>query len=167
MQCIAISRPAVHFAPMLEQQIRNRIRNIRLSKKPGKWPLEKVAAKCDPPTRYQTIGKLEQGKMPLTIEWVERLAGALEVDPLELLVGERQSGATPELNEQAANAYAATLAALATGDPSPDEGIVQVVALALRGIVRTIAEDPEAASDPKTARMAANLLNTLYVPSVN
>jgi len=60
----------------------NRIRDIRRQKN---LTLADVAARCDPPTTAQTIGRLETGMRNLSLVWMNRIGAALEVDP-ELLV---------------------------------------------------------------------------------
>jgi len=63
----------------------NRIRDIRRQKN---MTLADVGLRCDPPTTAQTIGRLETGTRTLSIGWVNRIAGALGVDPDLLLRGE-------------------------------------------------------------------------------
>jgi transcriptional regulator with XRE-family HTH domain len=63
----------------------NRIRDIRRQKD---MTLADVAARCDPPTTAQTIGRLETGTRTLSIGWVNRIAGALGVEPDLLVRGE-------------------------------------------------------------------------------
>ena len=65
----------------------NRIRDIRKEKG---LTLADVAARCDPPTTAQTIGRLETGTRNLSLVWMNRIGAALEVDP-ELLVKGEQS----------------------------------------------------------------------------
>ncbi len=60
----------------------NRIRDIRRQKG---LTLAEVAARCDPPTTAQTIGRLETGMRSLSLAWMNRIAAALEIDP-QLLV---------------------------------------------------------------------------------
>lgn len=60
----------------------NRIRDIRRQKG---MTLADVAAACSPPTTAQTIGRLETGMRNLSLSWMNRIAGALGVEP-ELLV---------------------------------------------------------------------------------
>lgn len=60
----------------------NRIRDIRKDKG---LTLADVAARCDPPTTAQTIGRLETGMRQLSLAWMNRIAAALQVDP-QLLV---------------------------------------------------------------------------------
>jgi transcriptional regulator with XRE-family HTH domain len=113
---------------------------------------------------WQTLQKIERGEVNISVKRIEQIATALGVNPAEL-VDPEMVGATSksqrglQLNEQAANALAVPLAVAALADPNPPEGTVQIVALALQGIFRTIAEDPEVATDPKMARLAARLLN--------
>jgi len=60
-----------------------RLRELR--KRKG-LTLQQVAARVRPHgTTPQTIGRLETGARKLTIEWIEKIAEALEVDPAELL----------------------------------------------------------------------------------
>ncbi|MFM5907017.1 MAG: helix-turn-helix domain-containing protein [Novosphingobium sp.] len=60
----------------------NRIRDIRRQKG---LTLADVAERCSPPTTAQTIGRLETGMRQLSLTWMNRIAGALGVEP-ELLV---------------------------------------------------------------------------------
>jgi len=60
----------------------NRIREIRRQKG---LTLADVAARCHPPTTAQTIGRLETGTRSLSLNWMNRIGGALGIDP-ELLV---------------------------------------------------------------------------------
>ena len=66
----------------------NRIRDIRKQKG---LTLADVAAACDPPTTAQTIGRLETGTRTLSLDWMNRIASALDVDA-EVLV---RSNAAP------------------------------------------------------------------------
>lgn len=63
----------------------NRIRDIRRQKS---LTLADVAARCDPPTTAQTIGRLETGMRNLSLVWMNRIAAALGVDPELLVRGE-------------------------------------------------------------------------------
>lgn len=66
----------------------NRIRDIRKEKG---LTLAELAQACDPPTTAQTIGRLETGMRNLSIKWMDRIAGALDVDP-DLLVRSEKAG---------------------------------------------------------------------------
>ncbi len=60
-----------------------RLREVR--KRKG-LTLQQVAERVRPHgTTPQTIGRLETGARKLTIEWIEKIAEAMEVDPAELL----------------------------------------------------------------------------------
>jgi len=63
----------------------NRIRDIRRQRG---MTLADVAARCDPPTTAQTIGRLETGTRNLSLVWMNRIAAALDVDPEILVRGE-------------------------------------------------------------------------------
>ena len=60
----------------------NRIRDVRKQKR---MTLADVAARCTPPTTPQTIGRLETGMRNLSLDWMNKIAAALGVEP-ELLV---------------------------------------------------------------------------------
>lgn len=62
----------------------NRIRDVRRQKG---LTLAAVAARCTPPTTAQTIGRLETGTRTLSLNWLNRIADALEVESEELLQG--------------------------------------------------------------------------------
>ena len=64
----------------------NRIRDVRLEKG---LTLAEVGKRCDPPTTAQTIGRLETGMRNLSLDWMNRIAAALEVEPQLLLKGEQ------------------------------------------------------------------------------
>jgi transcriptional regulator with XRE-family HTH domain len=44
-----------------------------------------VANRCDPPTTAQTIGRLETGMRTMSVDWLNRIAGALGVEASELV----------------------------------------------------------------------------------
>ena len=60
----------------------NRIRDVRKQKG---MTLAEVGAACDPPTTAQTIGRLETGMRNLSLDWMNRIAGALGVPVWTLL----------------------------------------------------------------------------------
>ena len=62
----------------------NRIRDVRRQKG---VTLAEVAAACDPPTTAQTVGRLETGMRNLSLDWMNRIAAALGVEPETLLKG--------------------------------------------------------------------------------
>ncbi|KHL26063.1 XRE family transcriptional regulator [Croceibacterium mercuriale] len=62
----------------------NRIRDIRKEKA---LTLAQVAAACDPPTTAQTIGRLETGTRKLSLDWMNTIAAALDVEPNLLVRG--------------------------------------------------------------------------------
>jgi transcriptional regulator with XRE-family HTH domain len=58
------------------------IREVRRAKG---LTLEDVAARCDPPTTAQTIGRLEMGTRTVSVGWLNRIAAALGVDAADLV----------------------------------------------------------------------------------
>jgi hypothetical protein len=47
--------------------------------------LHDVAARCDPPTTPQTIGRLETGARTVSVGWLNRIARALDVEAADLV----------------------------------------------------------------------------------
>src|SRR5688572_1171974 len=47
--------------------------------------LQQVAERCLPPTTPQTIGRLETGIRTVSVNWLNRIADALEVDATDLV----------------------------------------------------------------------------------
>ena len=59
-----------------------RIREVRRARK---LTLQDVADRCEPPTTPQTIGRLETGARTVSVGWLNRIAGALGVEPSDLV----------------------------------------------------------------------------------
>lgn len=144
---------------MLAKQIGG---NIKAARKARGVSLEKLAAKIEPKTSYQQLSRLESGDRTLSVEWIERIAAAMEMDPLKLVVPERSTAEpqTVRLDEQVATEAAQVVATVALGDPDPSWGTVQAVALALRELVALFSKHPEAATDVRLARPALTLAGT-------
>ncbi len=68
----------------------NRIRDIRRQKG---LTLADVAARCDPPTTAQTIGRLETGMRSLSLVWMNRIGAALGVEPQLLVKADEETPA--------------------------------------------------------------------------
>jgi DNA-binding Xre family transcriptional regulator len=65
-----------------------RLRDVRRARK---MTLQDVADKCSPPTTPQTIGRLETGSRTVSVNWLNRIAKALDVDAGDLIsVPERE-----------------------------------------------------------------------------
>ncbi|NJM50767.1 MAG: helix-turn-helix transcriptional regulator [Sphingomonadales bacterium] len=89
----------------------SRIRDVRRAKG---LTLADVAARCTPPTTAQTVGRLETGIRTLSLDWLNRIAAALEVDSSELV----------QLPDQASLSVAAILDADGAYAPSKDEKLL-------------------------------------------
>ena len=61
-----------------------RIREVRRARG---LTLYEVAARCDPPTTPQTIGRLETGARTVSVGWLNRIARALGVEAQDLVEG--------------------------------------------------------------------------------
>jgi transcriptional regulator with XRE-family HTH domain len=114
-----------------------------------------LGAMLTPRTSGQQIEKLEKGQRALTVDWIERIAVALEVDPAALVAGE--SGEF-SLTPQVANEAARTLARVALRGAEPDAATVQVLALLLTELFEMFARHPATRNDPQAARPAIDFL---------
>ena len=66
----------------------SRIREVR---KARGMSLQQVADRCRPATTAQTIGRLETGTRTVTVNWLNRIASALDVDAADLVqLGDRE-----------------------------------------------------------------------------
>lgn len=61
------------------------INSIRSVRKAKGMTLEDVGLRCKPPTTAQTIGRLETGARTLSLDWLNRIADALEVSSADLV----------------------------------------------------------------------------------
>lgn len=61
-----------------------RIREVRRARG---LTLDDVAARCEPPTTPQTIGRLETGVRTVSVGWLNRIARALGVEAQDLVEG--------------------------------------------------------------------------------
>jgi transcriptional regulator with XRE-family HTH domain len=109
-----------------------------------------------PQTSRQQIEKLEKGERPLTVDWIERIAVALEVDPAALVAGE--SGEFI-LTEQVADEVARSLARVALRGAEPDRATVQVLALMLIEMFDMFARHPATRTDLQALRPAIDFLS--------
>ena len=160
--CVANSRGWRNGVAMLAGVIGQ---NIKAARKSRGLSLEKLAARCDPPTSYQQLSRLEKGDRSLSIDWIERIATALGMDPLQLIVG--REVLAPELNEQVANEIARTMALVAReGDPA-EPGTIEALSLLLQELTATFLRHPQAYRDATVARPVIDLAGRRFVPSRN
>jgi transcriptional regulator with XRE-family HTH domain len=89
----------------------SRIRDVRRAKG---LTLADVADRCVPPTTAQTVGRLETGVRTLSLDWLNRIAAALDVDSSELV----------QLPDQAALPVAALLSGDGAHAPTKEEQIL-------------------------------------------
>lgn len=140
--------------PMLEGRIRENIKRLRLA---ADLSRPQLAAMCKPPTNYQQIEKLERGERRLTIEWVERIATALRVDPEMLVTGDPDFALAPPVAELAGSA----IVEVATGKAS-DPTTTAIAALLLQALLETFVRHPEARGDLAAARPAVDILSRQF-----
>ncbi len=105
----------------------NRIRDIRRQKG---LTLADVAARCDPQTTAQTIGRLETGMRSLSLVWMNRIAAALGVEPQLLVKADEDSPArlVARLGAQGAEALAKPMDAIL---PVALDGSARLMAMAV------------------------------------
>lgn len=137
---------------MLAERVAGQIKALRLGKG---WSQDTLAKRCVPRTVYQQIDKLESGERRLTLDWLERLATALEVDPIDLIA--KSEPPLREMNEQVALEMAQIIGRVALGGSEPDPDNVQVLSLMLRELSETFSRHPEAFADPAIARPVLDL----------
>ena len=149
---IAFSAESRQPRYMLADRISENIWRIREAKGVSRIQL---GQRMNPPTSSQQIERLEKGERRLTVEWIERIAYGLGVDPSELISGKSDEHImTPEV----ANEIALELAriVLQGGEPSP--GIVADLGVVLQALSETFARHPQARHDPQIARPVIDLL---------
>lgn len=150
---MALFRPRSHSgAVVLTERISANLERLR---KERGWSRPDLGSRLTPPTSGQQIEKLEKGQRRLTVEWIEKLAKALKVDPAELIASQ---GETFSLTPQVANEVAATVGQIALRGATPDPEIVQVLALVLQEMSETFARHPAARRDLEVARPVIDLL---------
>jgi transcriptional regulator with XRE-family HTH domain len=149
---MALNRDCLHSAVMLADQISANIQRVREGKGMSRTQL---GQRMSPPTSSQQIERLEKGQRRLTIEWVERIAKGLGVDPSELITGEtEQFVMTPEVGDEIALELARIV--LRGGEPSP--AIVADLSLVMQALSETFARHPVARRDPEVVRPVIDLL---------
>lgn len=130
-------------------------KNIERLRNEKGWSRPQLGARLTPPTSGQQIEKLEKGDRRLTVDWVEKVAKALGVDPAELIAGK---GEQFTLTPQVANEVALVLGQIALEGGAPSPATVQVLALLLQELSETFARHPGARRDPEVARPVIDLL---------
>ncbi len=98
------------------------IREIRRAKG---LTLADVAARCEPVTTAQTIGRLETGTRTVSVGWLNRIAAALGVTAADLVKLPDRIDVPVAARLDAAGAHAPTQEA-ATAAPRPEPGMVAV-----------------------------------------
>lgn len=68
---------------------------IKQFREERKWTMQILADNCYPPTTASQINKLEKGKTQLSLLWMKRIGKAFDIEPLDLVGGNRE-----QLSEQ-------------------------------------------------------------------
>jgi transcriptional regulator with XRE-family HTH domain len=114
-----------------------------------------LAQRINPPTSSQQIERLEKGQRRLTIEWIEKVANGLKVDPAELMASD---GERYELTSQVAGEMAWEMARFVLGGGEPDPVTVEGLSILIQDLSATFADDPQARRDPHVARPVVRAL---------
>lgn len=118
-----------------------------------------LGRKLTPPVPRQTIEKLETGQIPLTVEWIEKLAVALDADPAELVAGELGQFT---LSEQVADETARALVRIGLPGAQPSSSNLQVLALLLGELVEMFSRHPATRTDLQALRPAIGFLERQF-----
>lgn len=149
-QIICASIHNGHAGPMLGDRISANI--ARLREERG-WSRPELGRRLNPPTSGQQIERLEKGQRDLSPAWIERVARAFGVDPVELFSVEGF-----DLTPQVADEIATHLASFVLRGAAPHPAIVQGLSILIQEIDATFARNPQARRDPQQARLAVDIL---------
>jgi transcriptional regulator with XRE-family HTH domain len=127
---------------------------LRLREQRG-WSRPYLGSLLKPKTSGQQIEKLEKGERKLTVDWIEKIALALDVDPAALVAGE--SGEFT-LTEQVAIEAARSLVRVGLPTAQPTQANIQVLALMLEALVEMFARHPATRTDLQALRPAIDTL---------
>jgi transcriptional regulator with XRE-family HTH domain len=141
-----------HVGAVLADRIRANI--VRLRDERG-WSRPELGRRLNPPTSGSQIERLEKGWRSLEVDWVEKIARALSVEPGELIADEQQRF---ELTEQVAAEVALELARFVLRGDEPDQETVEGLAMLIQDLSATFADAPEARSDAQVARPVVRAL---------
>lgn len=141
-----------HLSAMLAGRIAENI--ARMRERRG-WSRPELGRRCRPATSGSQIERLEKNERKLTVEWIERIAGAFHVDPAELMADEAEQFT---LTSQVADEVALHLARFVLRGGEPDPETVQGLSILVQGLSETFARHPQAYRDPGAARLAFDFL---------
>ncbi|HEX6218506.1 MAG TPA: helix-turn-helix transcriptional regulator [Sphingomicrobium sp.] len=110
-----------------------RIREVRRARG---MTLDEVAARCDPVTTPQTIGRLETGTRTVSIGWLNRIAKALGVDASDLVEGAGDKAELPVAAILGAQGTAAPRKTAIVVPPRPQGGQIAMTVSASQGDYR-------------------------------
>lgn len=141
-----------HTGDMLTKRISANIMRLREAQGLSR---PELGRRMIPPTSGQQVERLEKSQRSLTVDWIERIAEALEVDPAALVAGE--SGQFM-LTEPVAAEIARTIGRIVLRGAEPDPLICQDLAVLLQELSEMFARHPATRSDLQAARPAIGLL---------
>jgi transcriptional regulator with XRE-family HTH domain len=156
---VAGRNESAHLPRVLSERVAGEIKRLR---KERGWSKEQLAVRCVPKTVQQQIDKLETGERRLTLDWVERIARAFGMEPLDLMMP--REPIQLELSEQVANEIARSLAQVALSGQEPEPGIVEVMSLMLQELTQTFSKHPQAYRDPAVARPVVDMTARRFAP---
>jgi transcriptional regulator with XRE-family HTH domain len=111
------------------------LQRLRAVRKAKGLTLAEVAARCVPPTTAQTIGRLETGMRTTSVDWLNRIAAALDVDPSDLITLPDRPD-VPVLAQLGAHGAAAPQTTLSLALPQLADGSVAMLVEVSQGDYR-------------------------------
>lgn len=129
--------------------------NIARLREARGWSRPELGRRCRPATSGSQIERLEKNDRRLTVEWIERIAAAFNIDPAELIADEAEQYT---LTEQVADEVALHLARFVLRGAEPEPETAKGLSILLQGLSETFARHPQAYHDPQTARLAVDFL---------
>ena len=152
--CVALRLKQGHRGEVLSERTAG---NIKRAREARGWSQAVLAKKVVPPTVYQQIDKLETGERRLTLDWVERVAEALGIAPLELM-SEQATTWQSMLSEPVAKEVGRSLARVVLDGAEPSRGTVEALGLMLVAFAGVFRRYPQALHDPEIAKPILELV---------
>jgi transcriptional regulator with XRE-family HTH domain len=118
--------------------------------------LDEVAARCDPSTTPQTIGRLETGTRTVSVGWLNRIAAALGVEASDLVEGAGDKAELPVAAVLGAQGVAAPRRTAIVVAPRPQGGQMAMTVSASHGDYRAGDEIWLQSLDPDSFALALN-----------
>lgn len=143
--------------------------NIQIIRERQKLSRPELAALVRPVTTGQQIERLEKGQRKLSLDWVEKIARALHVNPLQLIMPLQwceENLAGPRLkalDAQVAEQVALSIAKVVLRGKAPEAELLANLAALLQDLFATFAEHRATTVDPLASAPVIDILTRKYV----